>query len=321
MSDSGVISDGDRFRVHPWLRAVRDRDAYLFEYGGRLVRIAGDHAVPLLSALLPLLDGSRTVEAVQRCLSDWERAAVAQALSVLASNGIITPVHAMDPTDDGEHLLTAIMGPCEAGVAINQAHVGVMGGGPLAQTVAALCRQSGVGRVTVLATGDATPGALDLVTAAADGSDLPYLDAWNRSMLEQSQPWLLVLPFDGVYGAVGPLFIPPETACYACLRTRRRSVLEDPDLAETYDEQPTYHPMGAAVTSLMAGLAVHLALRWITRRDASVAGMLYAVGLLPQPSVTAHEVFPVPRCPACRPMAQHTPAPWPPGGDWARSAT
>jgi bacteriocin biosynthesis cyclodehydratase domain-containing protein len=317
MRDPGLISNGDRLRVYPWFRAARDGDAYLFEYGGRLVRIAGDHAVPLLSALLPLLDGSRTVEEVERRLDGWERSAIVQALSVLADNGIIASAGAIEHVEDGEALLAAIMGPREAGTAINQAHIGVMGSGALARTVAELFRQSGVARVTSVRVDDALPGALDLVTAAADGPDLRHLDAWNRSMIECGQPWLLVLPFDGLYGSVGPLFIPPETACYACLRTRRRSVLEDPELADAYDEQQADHPMGAAVVSLMAGLAVHLALRWITRRDASVAGMLYAVGLLPRPSVTAHEVFPVPRCAACRPMAQHTPAAWPSAGPTA----
>lgn len=315
-----MISDGDRLRVHPWFRAARDGEAYLFEYGGRLTRITGDNAVSLLSVLLPLLDGSRTMVEIQHDLSNWAPGVIAQALSVLMANGIVASDGAIDDSAGGEeHLLTAIMGPREVGAAIAEAHIGVMGTGTLARAVGALFREAGVDHLTVLRDEEAILDPLDLVAAAADGTDLPHLEAWNRSMLERNQPWLLVVPFDGVYGAVGPLFIPAETACYACLRTRRRSVLEDPDLAPAYDERPAYRPMGAAVTSLMAGLAVHLALRWVTRRDAAVPGILYAVGLLPQPSVTAHEVFPVPRCPACRPMAQHTPAPWHPRWQTART--
>jgi bacteriocin biosynthesis cyclodehydratase domain-containing protein len=181
--------------------------------------------------------------------------------------------------------------------------------------VSALCAQTGLGSVQAVAAGDGTGERLDLVIAAADGADLPHLEAWNRWMLERQQPWLLVLPFDGTYGAVGPLFVPEETACYACLRCRRRSVVEDPSAAEVYDERPASHPVGPAVTSFQAGLAVHLAERWITRRDAAIAGILFAVGLIPHPSVTAHEVFPVPRCAACRPLAQHTPASWYPAED------
>ncbi|HEY6103729.1 MAG TPA: TOMM precursor leader peptide-binding protein [bacterium] len=313
-----MISGSDRFHVSPWFRAARDGDAYLFEYGGRLVRVTGREAVPLLSALLPLLDGSRTVAELQRCLRGWGPGVIAQALSVLMSSGVITPVGAMiDDADSEEQLFAAILGPHVTGRPINEAHIDVLGGGTLARRVDALLREAGTGRVTTVQSDDAMPSVPDLVIAAVDGADLPRLEAWNREMLERGQAWLLVLPFDGVYGAVGPLFIPPETACYACLRTRRRSVLEDPDLAVAYDERPAHHPMGAAVCSLMAGLAVHIALRWTTRRDASVVGMLYAVGLTPQPSVTAHEVFPVPRCAACRPMAQHTPAPWHPDGTTA----
>lgn len=307
-----MISSGARPYRYPWFRAIEDRDAFLFEYGGRVVRIGGAEAVPLLSTLLPHLDGRQTVAEIRRSLPGWDEARIAQALSVLLSNGIVALTGAPAPEEQEEHLLTALMGPPESGRAISLARVGVVGSGDLARAVSTLFEQSGLRDVRA-SSWDGSPDPCDLVIAAADGQDLPRLDAWNRLMLERGQPWLVVLPFDGVYGSVGPLIVPGETACYACLRLRRRSVLEDPQLAEVYDGRPAYHPMGAAVTSLMAGLAVHLGLRWIARRDAWSVGILYAVGLMPQPGVGAHEVFPVPRCPVCR-ASRHTPAPWPAAG-------
>jgi len=255
------------------------------------------------------MDGRLTVEEIQHRLGDWEGEAVVQALSVLSGNGIIALGGPPTPAGEDGDLLTAIMGGRENDAPVDRARVGVIGTGSLAQAVARLFSQSGIEPASPV-TGDDASGPLDLVVAAAQGEDLSRLESWNRRMLERRQSWLLVLPFDGAYGTVGPLFIPGETACYACFQTRRRSVLEDPDVARVYDERPAYHPMGVAVTSLIAGLAVHLALRWILRRDAWIGGMLYAVGLMPHPTISPHEVWPVPRCPVCRPTSQHSPAPW-----------
>ncbi|MDQ7843931.1 MAG: TOMM precursor leader peptide-binding protein [Armatimonadota bacterium] len=304
-----MIPADARPRLYPWFRVVRDRDAYLFEYGGQLVRIAGPQAVPLLTALLPLIDGRLTVEEIQRRLGEWDGEAVVRVLSALKGNGIVAVAGSSPLSGEDGDLLTAIMGGRENDAPVDRARVGVLGTGSLAQAVTRLISASGVVAARAV-TVDDPPTTLDLVVVAVQGEDLSRLDSWNRRMLECRQSWLLVLPFDGAYGTVGPLFIPGETACYACFQTRRRSVLEDPDIARLYDDLPAYHPMGAGVTSLLAGLAVHLALRWILRRDAWIGGMLYAVGLMPHPTVSAHEVWPVPRCPVCRPLSQHTPAPW-----------
>lgn len=306
-----MISGGDRPFRYPWFRAMPHHDGYLFEYGGQIVKIAGLRAVPLLSELLPLLDGRRTVEEIHRALPDWDRAAITRVLTLLADNGLMAWTGPPEVTNEEEHLLTALGALREGEPVVSRSRLGVVGSGALADEVSGLCRRSGVMHLVPLAWDMGPTEELDLVIAAPDGKDLPHLDRWNHLMLDRRRPWILVLPFDGVFGAVGPLFIPGETACYACLRTRRRSVLSDPELAAAYDERPAYFPMGASLTSVMVGLAVHVGLRWIARRDAWMAGILFAVELSPYPRLSAHEVLPVPRCPACRPMAQHRPSPWP----------
>jgi bacteriocin biosynthesis cyclodehydratase domain-containing protein len=308
-----MIAMSDRLYCYPWFRAMQDGDAYLFEYGGTVIRVTGRSAVALLSALLPRLDGARTVEEIQRDLSAWDGAEIRQALSVLLSNGIIAVADHVPDMREDERLLLALMGPPTAESPVQASQVGVAGSGSLAQAVRQLCEQAGVRGVRALAWDDTVPEPCDLAIAAADGRDLPQLDVWNRRMLAGGQSWLLVLPFDGLYGAVGPLFIPGETSCYACLQIRRRSVLEDPELARAYDDRPATRPMGGAVTAVQAGLAVHMGLRWLAYRDARIAGVLYAVRLIPQPAVSGHEVFPVPRCPACRSAGLPTPSPWYPG--------
>jgi len=305
-----VITISDRPYCYPWVRAIQDGDAYLFEYGGTITRVTGPSAVPLLSALLPRLTGARTVEEIQRDLSAWEGAEIRQALSVLLSNGIIAVAGDVPGMREDEHLLLALLGPPTSESPVQASQVGVAGGGGLAHAVRQLCEHAGVRGVHALAWDNTPAEPCDLVIAAADGRDLPHLHEWNRRMLAAGQRWLLVLPFDGLYGAVGPLFIPGETSCYACLQIRRRSVLEDAELARAYDDLPAARPMGGALTAVLAGLAVHVGLRWLAYRDARIAGILYAVHLIPQPAVSGHEVFPVPRCPACRSSGLRTPSPW-----------
>lgn len=308
-----MISPHDRPFLYPWFRAVPDGAAYLFEYGGSVVRVTGPQAVPLLSALLPHLDGRETVEELQGRLPRWDPATVAQALSVLLSNGVITlvapaPPRAEDAED--EHLLTALLGAGTGARSFSDASVGVVGEGAVAETALALAERSGIGRLRRLGWGRDPGEPLDLVLAAPSGGDLRLIEEWNALMLSRRQPWLPVFPFDGVCAAVGPLVLPGETACSTCLRIRRHSALRDPELAERYEAVPAYRPVGGAVASLLAGLAVHVTLRWISRRDPQVAGMLFALRLRPHPDIQAHEVHPVPRCPACRRRPGHTPAPW-----------
>jgi bacteriocin biosynthesis cyclodehydratase domain-containing protein len=267
-----------------------------------------------MSALLPYLDGRHSVEEIELHLVDWETPAVRQAISVLVSNGIATIEPDRDSATEDEHLLGVLLGTADTQVAIGEAGVGVAGTGRLADAVAGLCERSDIGRLERIGWAEAPSELCDLVIAAPDGQDLPYLGAWNRLMLERRQVWLPVVPFDGVLAAAGPLVIPGETACYACTRIRRRSMLEDPDLAELYDDCPAYLPMGPAVTSLAAGLTVHLVLRWVTRRDPRIPGMLFAISLSPHPEIRGHEVLPVPRCPACRAGRDHLPSPWQPPG-------
>lgn len=305
-----MISPRDRPFRHPWFRAVPDGAAYLFEYGGSVVRMTGPEAVPLLSALLPLLDGSGTVEEIQRRLPRWDPAVVTQALSVLSTNGVITLVDSAPSCAEDEHLLAALLGGGKGIRSLSDCGLGVVGEGDLAETVLAVSERCGIGRLRRLQWGRDPDEALDLVLAAPADGDLARLEEWNALMLRRVQPWLPVLPFDGVCASVGPLVLPGETACSICLQIRRRSALHDPDLAQRYEAVPAFRPVGSAVASLVAGLAVHLAARWVSRRDPQVVGMLFAVRLRPHPDVQAHEVHPVPRCPACRRRPGHTPAPW-----------
>ena len=49
-------------------------------------------------------------------------------------------------------------------------------------------------------------------------------------MLESRTPWSQVLPFNGRFAAIGPLFVPGQTCCAACFEQRRGHALGEPEL-------------------------------------------------------------------------------------------
>src|SRR5204862_290297 len=59
--------------------------------------------------------------------------------------------------------------------------------------------------------------------------EIAALSRWNQCALDVGQPWLLTLPFDGRFAAVGPLFLPGDTCCYECFRLRRLAGLDYDD--------------------------------------------------------------------------------------------
>jgi len=118
-----------------------------------------------------------------------------------------------------------------------------------------------------------------------------------------------VLPFDGRLAAVGPVFVPGQTACHECYRWRRDSTIAG------VRDRTTGHYLGAPpLDAVLAGLAAHVVLRRLAQIDGD-AGVLLAVELVPELRCTRHYVYRVPRCAACSPAARRAAsAPW---GDFA----
>src|SRR5207245_3631404 len=74
----------------PWYRVVTGPGKVVLEYGQRIVCLEGRAADRLLPALLPLLDGRRTLDEIVCALGEPVRAAVERALDELTAHGLLT---------------------------------------------------------------------------------------------------------------------------------------------------------------------------------------------------------------------------------------
>lgn len=301
----------ERPLLKPWYRLAWTDDAALLHHGSSLVELRGRAVESLLRALLPLLDGTRSVDAVVGELGEPIRPAVEQALELLSGHGVL----ADGTAPEAEFLAALHPGPVsllETANSLAVAAVGVLGSSEVASEAGALLSRSGTGRVSCLGWPESDGvSELDLVVVAPSGEELPRLEGWNREALELGIPWLQVLPYDGRLAAVGPLYVPGESACYECYRLRCASNV--PYRREFWELEavPAHRPSAPAFDALLAGCAATLALRWVAGREPSLPGVLHAVELRTGIAVEAHLVYRVPRCPACSGLADlASPFPW-----------
>jgi bacteriocin biosynthesis cyclodehydratase domain-containing protein len=306
--------------LKPWYRLAREEDRVLFHYGESLLTLEGKAAARLLPALLPLLDGTRTVDEIVAYLGEPVRPAIDKALLLFQEHFLLTSGPLPDAVEPQRRTAEFLAATDAADRSIGEtletlgaARAGVIGSGPLAEEVARLLRISGVGGLERLSW-DAPAGpeaSLDLVLAAPSGEELPRLAAWNRSALVAGLPWLQLLPFDGRFLAIGPLYVPGETACFECYSLRRASNLDYPSEFLALGRVPARHPAAPTLDRAAAGLAATFAVRWLAHRDEFLPGHWHALEHAWELRLTSHFVYRVPRCPACSGLAtQAPPLPW-----------
>ncbi len=299
----------------PWYRVAHAPGALLLEYGQRIVSFEGGAAERMLPALLPLLDGMHTVDEVVCVLGEPIRPAVEQALGELAARGLLVegppPDDLAKPVVEAASLLTALL-PGATRVtttveAIAGLKIAIAGEGTAGVEAGRLLRIAGAGVDRV---GSVETGA-DLTVCAPAPDELPRLTEWNREALEAKATWLALLPFDGRYATVGPLFLPGETACYECFRCRRVANLDGCAELSVVERAPAAYPSSPAVDALLGGLAAQVVLAHLILDDHYSPAAFYAVGLVPAIGVTLHHVYRVPRCTACSGLDDTAaPLPW-----------
>jgi bacteriocin biosynthesis cyclodehydratase domain-containing protein len=300
----------------PWYRIATAEDRVLLEYGQRIVCLAGRAGAVLMPVLLPLLDGTRSLDEIVEVLGEPARPAIEAALERLEEHELLLdgpplPDEAPVPMRGTAHLFASLRpggpGVGEVAGSLCLLSVSVVGRGPAAVEVGRLLRLSGVAarRDHTISSG------ADLVVCAPAPAELPELSDWNRQALSAAQPWLQVLPFDGRYASIGPLYLPDETCCFECFRLRRLANLDARDELTLLDAVPAAYPAGPALQALVAGIAATVALEWLVLGDQHVPSAFYAVDLEQGLSVSAHHVHRVPRCPACSGIADvAAPLPW-----------
>jgi bacteriocin biosynthesis cyclodehydratase domain-containing protein len=300
----------------PWYRLVSGEDALLAEWGQRIVRFEGSAATRLLPALLPLLDGTRTLDEIAALLGEPVRPAIEQALRQLHEHDLLLPgPPAPDDLPPGVAatvlLLTSLASgnraPAETAASLSSSTVSIVGDGTPGAEIGRLLRRSG----TRVERSDAIVAGNDLVVCAPAPTELPRLGSWNEQALAAQQPWLQVLPFDGRYAAIGPLYLPGDTCCYECFRIRRAANLDAGDELALLDSTPAPYPDAPSLDAVVAGLATMLVLGWLLLADHYAPAAFYALDLFPVLALAVHYVHRVPRCRACSGLADvAAPLPW-----------
>lgn len=247
----------------------------------------------LIPLLLPYLDGTHTESEIADALAGRANILDVQfGLSLLAEKSCVVEGDvALLATDlavfrDSAGLDAEIFSSQVRATAVEIVALGALS----TELVAALLAASGV----KIATG----GGL-LVVLAEDYLD-PGLAALDRRCRADGRPWMLVKPV-GAVPWIGPLFRPPETACWACLAARleqnrpyRRL------LAREGDALAPEVPLPALPATV--GLALHAAaaqvLRFLGAGDPPLADRV--VTLDARSLATAeHRVVRRPYCPHC----------------------
>jgi bacteriocin biosynthesis cyclodehydratase domain-containing protein len=300
----------------PWYRVVAERGKVVLEYGQRIVCLEGGAAERLLPALLPFLDGTRTVEEIVAALGEPARPAVEHVLQVLMEHGLLEvgpplPADLPRPAAGAAELLASLRPGAQpmsdTASAVESCSVAIVGRGGVGLEVARLLRSTGV----KVAWADEVTGGVDLTVCAPAPPELPRLPEWNKQALDCRQPWLQVLPFDGRYAAIGPLYLPGDTGCFECFRLRRAANLGAPDEQAQLEAAPAAYASAPALDALVGGLAAQVSLHWLVLGDHYAPAAFYAFEPLPTLSLTLHHVHRVPRCDACsgvNDVAQ--PLPW-----------
>jgi bacteriocin biosynthesis cyclodehydratase domain-containing protein len=301
-----------------WYRVVHEENRLLLEYGHSLLAFEGRAAAVLLPRLLPLLDGTRTIDDVVNVLGSGTRAAVENAVALLDEHQLLTsaadPEHATDRIVDESIAFLAATGfvsVARASTALRETVVSVVGAGAGADETARLLRLSGLEQVERRHLDD-PPGGAALAVVCPSPAELPRLLDWNTRALESETPWLQLLPFDGRLFAVGPLYVPGETACYNCYLCRRlsHSGYDEPEFW-AIEREASRSPEPVFAQTASAALATGVVLSWVTSANPFLPGILYALEWGRSVALTQHTVYRVPRCPACSGLDDLAPPnPW-----------
>ena len=298
--------------LKPWYRLLQTPEGILLEHGRSTVSFGGAAATQLLPALLPLLDGERTVDEIVETLGRPVSPAVEHALELLDRHGLLTegpaPATGAPTAIERTALFLSQLAPLPPGRVAERlaaARVLLEGDTELAAATARVLRRSGV---ACTRPGGAPP---TFVATAAARAGEPLLDRRNELALEQGTAWLPFGCFDGLVAGVGPLVVPGETACYRCLVLRRDATAGCTSELISLRSAPARATTAPALVALVAAVAAEWVLRWLGLGDPALPGTVATLTLVPRLELAGDVVLRAPRCPACSGLATSgLPLPW-----------
>ena len=280
------------------------RDEVVLEYGQRIVCLEGGAAERLVPALLPLLDGTRTWTRSSRVLGEPARPAVENGARPLAPprprRGTAGRGRRAPRRCRGRrvaHLAPPGRRPLGDAAGARGCSVAVVGDAPPGSRSARLLRLSGVERRAP--NGRERRRSRRLRSGAGD--ELPRLRSWNAQALEAArQPWLQVLPFDGRYATVGPLYLPGDTCCYECFRLRRRPTSVRARSSQLLETVPAAYPAAPCARRARAAVAAPVRAALARPRRPLRTGRPSTRSSSPDLRAHGHHLHRVPRCAPAR---------------------
>jgi bacteriocin biosynthesis cyclodehydratase domain-containing protein len=318
MSDNATTPAGvvpERPALAPWYRLVATDGRLLLEHGGSVIAFDGKAASLLLPSLISLLDGSRTVDEIVDAIGATVAPATHRALTLLAEKGALLdgrqPSAGDAPASQAAVFAAGMGGPTPAQTlaTLSAADVSVGGTSSAAEEVARILETTGLRSVRTVEMCEA--GDVDgLLLAAPNEEERAELPSINARRLELMQPWLQILPHDGRFVVIGPLFAPPVSACHMCYRLRKGACSGFENDFDAVDRGRVRAASPPPLVAVAGGIAAVLALRWLAWADPTLPGRFYTLETGTVLGLGYHKALRVPRCPSCGIGSAPMPTPW-----------
>ena|SRR5581483_8813263 len=174
----------ERPLLKPWYRLSAEGGRSVLRYAGSVLEFEGAAAERLLPHLLPLLDGTRTVDDVAAELGETVRPAVEHALTLLRAHDLLT-----EPSPQGVDARCAELLAATTGATVADVHARlrnekacVVGTGRASEPLGRILQASGVPAVERRDWDDTPSG--ELVVAVPSNAEIPRLEEWNERALE-----------------------------------------------------------------------------------------------------------------------------------------
>lgn len=295
--------------LKPWWRISYEATRVIFQYGDDVIVCEGKGAAFIVPRIVPLLDGEHNVDAIIAVLGAHTEPFVRKLLELFVTREMLiegppVPAGASVAARDAVHFVAATI-PRYTALAADAANLAGLRAGIVGSSVAAaeaarsLTSLGATARVFGWEPARSDLEAVDLVLVAPTAAELPELAQWNERALAARATWFQVLPFDGRFAAIGPLYIPGETACYECFRHRRAANITYAPQFWAMQETPAPYPSALPLEQTLAGLATLSLLRWHLRNDAGIPGNFQSLEFGGDITLGSHIVYRVPRCTAC----------------------
>lgn len=149
---------------------------------------------------------------------------------------------------------------------------------------------------------EAAVAAADAVIVALEQPSVTLPHLVNRVCVRDQKPWLLAA-IDGNLGLAGPLFVPPETACYNDFRTLADAATPSPKMARRHRDHirlraGSFFTGLPAYAEIVAGHAALAMVHFLLRGTSFAVGRVLTVDF-DRMVIATENVLRLPRCPVC----------------------